>query len=107
LAAVEVSLPFEYMDVGIIGQLHRFGFASGTLYVPSALLRLEQRFETRRGLDAVLAFGVGAGKLDTWGLWYHAALGLRWSDGPLVYGMEAGYEQSALLRFAVHVGYRL
>ena len=50
----EVAYSFESLDVGILGEGYRLNPSRAKRpWTPVVLLRLEQRFETRRGLEAV------------------------------------------------------
>jgi hypothetical protein len=100
LAGLEASYALELMDVGILQQAYQLKENGHYRVVPATLLRVEERFETRRGLDAVLAFGLGGAKAAQWELWYHIALGLRLNLGPVIIGGEVGFEQFELLRLA-------
>ncbi len=106
IAGAEVSWAFDSIDVGILAQAYRFGDAGASPWEPVVLARIEQRFETARGLDAYLAFGIGAGKVTSWLAWYQVALGVRLAQGPLAVGGEIGFEQYQLLRLVASIGGR-
>ncbi len=103
----EVSWSFDTLDVGVLGQGYHLGERARTPWTPVILARFEQHFETRRGLDATLALGLGAGRTDTWIGWYQFALGLRLNEGPIFIVGEVGFEQLSLFRLAAGVGFRL
>ncbi|MFL5271792.1 MAG: hypothetical protein ACJ79E_06995 [Anaeromyxobacteraceae bacterium] len=103
----EVSYSFETLDVGVLAQEYRLDRArSSRDWTPVVLLRLEQRFETRRGLEAVLALGMGAARPNGWQAWFQFAFGLRLGLGPLFLAGEVGFEQLDLFRLAAGVGVR-
>jgi hypothetical protein len=100
----EVSWAFDSVDVGVMAQGYRLGDRARAEWTPILLLRLIQRFETRRGLEATLSAGVGAGRLDGWSGWYQFALGLRLDQGPLFLTGEVGFERLDLLRLGAGLG---
>ncbi len=106
LAGGEVSWAFDALDVGVLAQGYRLGAQARTPWTPVILGRIEQRFETRRGVEAILALGLGAGRTDGWIGWYQLAFGLRLAEGPLFLSGEVGFEQLDLLRLAAGVGVR-
>ena len=102
----EVAYAFEAADVGILAEGYRLGDRARTPWAPVVLARYVQRFETRRGLDATLGFGLGVGRTKSWIGWYQVALGVRLLDGPLFVAGELGFEQLDLLCLAAGVGVR-
>src|SRR6266536_3062034 len=56
----EASWAFESLEVGVLGEGYRLGDRGRRPWSPVVLARFVQRFETRRGLDATLGFGLGA-----------------------------------------------
>ncbi len=104
---VQVGWAFGDLELGGLAQLYKFGSAAVTPWSPVLLLRLDQRFETARGVSADLGLGLGAGRTDRWQAWYQATLGVRLDQGPLFLGAELGFEQNALLRLGASVGFRL
>lgn len=100
----EIAWAFEPVDVGIAGYGYRDLEEDGPEWSPVVLLRLTERFRTRRGLEATLAFGVGAAKPDGWTSWVQLALGVRVPLGPLFIGGEVGFERYDMLRLAAGVG---
>jgi hypothetical protein len=108
LAGLQGSYAFDFMDVGLLVQGYHLGGKANEWdsWLPGVLARFEQRFETRRGLEATLAFGLGASRLVDWEPWFQFALGLRYSEGPLTVGGELGVEQSGILRLAANGGVR-
>ncbi len=95
------------MEVGLLAQAYHFRDAAVAPWSPVLLLRLDQRFETARGVSADLGLGLGAGRTDQWQAWYQATLGIRLEKGPVILGAELGFEQNALLRLGASLGFRL
>ena len=81
----ELAWAFPSVDVGVAGYGYR-GLAGGGSRdtAPVLLLRLTERFETRRGLEASFGFGVGAARPRGWVAWFQVALGVRLDLGPRV-----------------------
>ncbi len=102
----EVAYAFEAADVGLLAEGYRLGDRARTPWAPVVLARYLQRFETRRGLEATLGFGLGVGRTKSWIGWYQVALGVRLLAGPLFIAGELGFEQLDLLRLAAGVGVR-
>ncbi len=99
----EVAYAFDFGDLGLAGygyQLH----SAHRRWTPVGLLRLTNRFETARGLEATFGFGAGAAHPDHWVWWFQVALGLRYDLGPLWLGGELAFEQYNLLRLLGGVG---
>jgi len=108
----EIAYAFSSLDVGVLVQGYHLSMPAQSVreWTPVLLLRLEQRFETRRGLDAVVAIGLGAahtGRANDWQTWYQFTLGLRLALGPLFIAGEIGFEQLDLLRLAAGIGFRI
>jgi hypothetical protein len=101
----EVAWAFEHFDVGVLGQAYRFGTprASST-WTPVVLARFEQRFETRRDLEAIAGIGIGAGKERGWAPWFQFTAGFRALAGPLFLGGEFGFEQDRFFRLGATAG---
>jgi hypothetical protein len=70
------------------------------------MLRLVNRFQTGRGLEATFGFGLGAARPDDWVAWFQVALGVRLDLGPAFVGGELAFEQYDVLRLAGGVGLR-
>ena len=102
----EVAYAFEAADLGILAAGYRLGDRARTPWAPVVLARYLQRFETRRGLEATLGFGLGVGRTKSWIGWYQVALGVRLLEGPFFIAGEIGFEQLDLLRLAAGVGVR-
>jgi hypothetical protein len=100
----EASWAFESLEVGVLAEGYRLGSRGKQPWSPVVLARFVQRFETRRGLDATLGFGLGAGQTDRWVGWYQIALGLRLVEGPIFIAGEVGFEQLNLFRLAAGIG---
>jgi hypothetical protein len=102
------ELGWSFPDVGLSAMFeeHRYGrdLASRT-WTPVAVARLEQRFETRRGLDGTLVVGLGAGKPETsWIFWYQLAIGVRVGGDPFFLRAEVGFERDNFLRLGAALG---
>lgn len=100
----EAAWAFESLDLGVAGYGYRSLIDAKREWTPVLLLRLTQRFHTRRGLEAAFTFGVGAGRPDDWMAWFQVALGVRVNLGPLFLGGELAFEQYDLLRLAAGLG---
>lgn len=100
----EVAWAFDAIDLGIAGYGYRSLVDSDREWTPVLLLRLTERFPTRRGLEAAFSFGVGAGRPDDWEAWFQVALGVRVDLGPMFLGGEIAFEQRDLLRLAAGLG---
>jgi hypothetical protein len=103
LAGAELAYAFEFANIGLLAQGYRLQAEGASPWSPVLLLRFEERFETARGVEAVLAFGLGAGKTRDWQAWFQVALGGRLRQGALSVGAEIGFEQRDLLRLALVV----
>lgn len=103
----QVAWDFGGFEVGALVQAYNFRDAAVTPWSPVVLLRIDQRFETARGVSADLGLGVGAGRVDRWMAWFQATLGVRLVQGPLVLGVELGFEQNQLLRLGASIGFKL
>ena len=100
----EVAWIFSAFDLGFLAQAYNFGSRAKSDWAPVLLARFEQRFETLRGVDAMLSFGLGAARTDGWQTWFQVAFGFRASSGPLFLAGELGFEQDQLFRLAAGVG---
>jgi hypothetical protein len=95
---------FEHLDLALAGYGYRDLPAASRATTPVALVRLIQRFPTRRDVEATFALGIGAGRPDGWVAWLNVALGVRVVLGPLFLGGEISFEQYDLLRLAAGLG---
>ncbi len=102
----EVAWAFDALDLGVLAQGYHLGDRARTPWTPVVLGRILQRFETRRGLEATLGLGIGAGRTDRWIAWFQLAVGLRLYQGPLFIAGEFGFERLDLFRMAGGVGAR-
>ncbi len=102
----ELAYAFEAADLGILAEGYRLGDRARTPWAPVVLARFLQRFQTLRGFEATLGFGLGVGRTKSWIGWYQVALGVRLLEGPLFIAGELGFEQLDLLRLAAGVGVR-
>ena len=87
---------------------HRYGTVlADRVWTPVALLRWEQRFETRPGAEAGLTLGFGAGRPSRdWIFWYQLALVGRLIREPWFLAGELGLERADILRLGVGAGLR-
>jgi hypothetical protein len=104
-AGGEVGWSFGPLGVGVLAQAYRFGRErADSEWGPVVLGRLEQRFETGRGAEAALAFGVGGARLRGWQAWFQFGFGFRARRGPVYFGGELGFEQEQLFRLGATLG---
>lgn len=107
-AGGEVAWAFDQLDLGILAQAYRFGEPrASSRWTPVVLARIEQRFATRRELEAVIGLGVGAGKERSWTAWFQFTAGFRALAGPLFLGGEFGFEQDRFFRLGATAGVAL
>jgi hypothetical protein len=104
IAGGEVAWAFGGFDLGLAGYGYRDLVDAEREWTPVALVRLGQRFRTHRGVEAMLAIGLGAGRPDGWTAWYQFAVGGRATFGPLFLAGELSFEQYDLLRLAAGLG---
>jgi hypothetical protein len=107
LLGVEAAWAFDAVELGILGQAYRLRPTPARDWSPVVLARLTERFDTRKGIEASLSFGAGAGRLERWVAWYQVALGVRMELGPMFVSGEIGFEQYDLVRLVGGVGFRL
>lgn len=100
----EAAWAFDAIDVGVAGYGYESLVDARRRWTPVLLLRLTERFRTRRGLEASFTLGAGAGRPTGWSAWFQVALGLRMNLGPMFLGGELAFEQNDLLRLAAGVG---
>jgi hypothetical protein len=106
IAGGEVAYALSFGDLGVAGYGYKLRNIQDTRreWTPVALLRLTNRFETRRGLEATFSVGVGAGHPVDWVAWFQIALGMRLDLGPIWLGGELAFERYNLLRLLGGVG---
>ena len=104
LAGGEIAWAFETLELGALGQEYNLGRRARTPWTPVVLARIRQRFETRRGLDATVGFGIGAGRIVHWETWFQFTIGLRLYAGPIFIAGEVGFERLDLFRLAGGLG---
>jgi hypothetical protein len=105
LVGGEVAYALRSLDVGVA--FYGYDLPSRPRpWTPVTLLRLVNRFETGRGLEATFGFGIGAARPDDWVWWFQVALGFRVDLGPMFVAGELAFEQYDLLRLAGGVGVR-
>jgi hypothetical protein len=100
----EVAWAFSALDVGVAAYGYRSLVEATREWSPVVMLRLTERFRTRRGVEAAFSFGLGAGRPDDWIAWFQVALGARVHFGRLFLGGEIAFEQNDLLRLAGGLG---
>jgi hypothetical protein len=100
----EAAWAFDSIDLGVAGYGYQSIENARREWTPVALVRLTERFRTRRGLEAAFTFGIGAGRPRDWTAWFQVALGLRLDLGPVFLGGELAFEQYDLLHLAAGVG---
>jgi hypothetical protein len=99
----EAAYALSFGDVGVAGYGYQLKDTQRK-WTPVGLLRLTNRFETGRGLEAAFTVGLGAGRPDTWVAWFQVALGIRLDLGPMWLGGELAFERYNLLRLLAGVG---
>jgi hypothetical protein len=105
LVGGEVAYVLSSLDVGVA--FYGYDLPSRPRpWTPVTLLRLVNRFDTGRGMEATFGFGIGAARPDHWVWWFQVALGFRYDLGPMFVGGELAFEQYDLLRLAGGVGVR-
>ncbi len=103
----ELAYAFDAVEVGAWMAGYQLKVTPARPWSQVLLLRLTERFETHRGLEASFTFGFGAGRADRWVGWYQLALGARVAlGGPLFLQGEIAFEQYDLLRLAAGLGLR-
>lgn len=102
----EVAWAFDALDIGLAGYGYRHLPEATRTWTPVALVRLTQRFVTRRGLEAAVTFGAGAARPDDWKAWFLLGLGLRLDLGPMFLAGELAFEQDDQLRLMAGLGAR-
>jgi len=103
---VEAGWLFAEQTLSVLFDAHRYGQdLSSHAWTPVLLARLEQRFESQRGLQASLILGIGAGRPErSWIAWYQFGLGVRLVGDPFFVKGELGIERDNFLRFGGAVG---
>ncbi|HEY6099576.1 MAG TPA: hypothetical protein VIW03_09110 [Anaeromyxobacter sp.] len=100
----EAAWAFDALDLGLAGYGYQDLLNARRSWTPVVLLRLTERFQTRRAVEAAFTFGVGAGRPRDWTVWFQVALGVRVNLGPMFLGGELAFEQYDLLRLAAGLG---
>lgn len=101
----EVAWAFDSVELGLLGQAARLRSGPNE-WSPIVLLRITERFRSRRGLEGSFSFGLGGAREDRWRTWFQAAIGVRLDLGPIFIGGEVGYEQADFFRFTAGLGTR-
>jgi hypothetical protein len=103
----EVGWDFTSTSVSLLAEGHHYDdlrLATRT-WTPVGLVRLAQRFETRRGVEGALIIGLGTGKPNrSWVLWYQIAVGIRMHAEPFFFQAEVGFERDEFVRYGAGVG---
>ncbi len=102
--SAEVAWAFRRLDVGLAALAYHGAGDDRDGWARVGLVRLTQRFHTRRGFDATFSLGFGAARAPGWLGWYQVALGMRVPLGPLFLGAELSFEQLDILRLAGGLG---
>ncbi|HEY7726067.1 MAG TPA: hypothetical protein VH880_12080 [Anaeromyxobacteraceae bacterium] len=102
----EVGWLFSESALSLLWEQHRYGVGQASrTWTQVAVLRLEQHFETRRGAEGTMTFGLGAGRPDrSWTLWYQFAVGFRLVGDPFFLKGEIGFERANYVRLAASLG---
>jgi hypothetical protein len=101
----EVAWRFDGVELGVLGQAARLRRGPSD-WSPIVLLRITERFQSRRGLEGSISFGVGAAREERWRTWFQVGLGARLDLGPIFLNGELGFEQADFIRLAAGVGTR-
>ncbi len=101
----EVAWRFDAVELGVLGQYARLR-TSAREWSPIALVRITERFQSRRGLEGSITFGLGTAYEDRWRSWFQVALGARIDLGPIFVGGEVGFEQADYVRVVGGLGTR-
>lgn len=102
----EVAWAFDSLDLGLAGYEYRRLRDATREWTPVTLVRVTQRFETRRGLEAAVTLGLGAARPDDWVAWFLFGLGMRLDLGPMFLAGELAFEQRDQLRLMAGLGAR-
>lgn len=102
----ELGWRFSESALSLLYETHHYApRRADRAWTPVILARIEQRFETMRGLQGTFAFGAGSGRPGrSWELWLHVALGLRVERGPFFLRAELGFERQSDLRLGAGAG---
>lgn len=101
----EVAWRFEAVELGVLGQAARLRSGASD-WSPIVLLRITERFQSRRGLEGSISFGLGGAREDRWRTWFQVGLGARLDLGPIFLNGEVGFEQADFIRLAAGLGTR-
>lgn len=101
----EVGYSFAEAALSVLFEEHHYGDPAARTWTPVAVARLEQRFETRRGLEGTLTLGLGTGRpSQSWTFWYQVALGVRLGGDPFFLRGELGFERDNYFRAGAGLG---
>lgn len=102
------ELGWAFSEVTLSGMFEEHAYGrdqAARAWTPVAVARVEQRFETRRGLEGTFTLGLGAGRPDrSWIFWYQLALGVRVVGDPFFLRAEVGFERDNFLRLGGGIG---
>jgi hypothetical protein len=102
----EAGYSFSTLDLSVAGYGYRHLPDATREWTPVVLARVSQRFQTHRGLDAAITFGVGSAKRDGWKAWFQVGLGARLELGPMFLAGELTFEQEDQLGLMGGLGAR-
>lgn len=103
----EAAWAFDQLEVGAWAAGYRNVRDATRSVTPVLLLRLNERFETRRGLEAGVSLGLGAAQPNTWKAWFQLGINARLSLGPMFLAGELAFEQYDIVRISGGIGVRL
>jgi hypothetical protein len=101
----EAGLAFPVAEIGIA----TYGYhdpENDDEWTPVVLARIGNRFQSYRGLEGTLTFGIGAARVEGWKTWFQVALGVRLVFEPLFVAGEITFEQNNLIRLTGGLGAR-
>ena len=102
----EAGVSFSAVDLGIAAYGYHAEEATDP-WSPVVLARIGNRFQSYRGLEGLLTFGLGAARIDDdWQAWFQVALGVRVVFEPLFVAGEITFEQNDLIRLTGGLGAR-
>jgi hypothetical protein len=101
----EVGWSFSAVDLGVAGYAYKNLYKENET-AQVVLTRIGERFESHRGLEGSLTFGIGAVRHQKWTPWFQVALGVRMLLGPIFVAGEITFEQENLIRLAGGLGVR-
>ncbi len=111
----ELGWAFETTTLGLLYERHGYRESGVPVSADVGVLRVEQRFESYRGLEGMLTLGLGAGQVRSrqtpdgrvatvWEFWYQLALGVKLGSGPVFVKGEFGFERQSWVRVGAALG---